>query len=103
MKHKKAVKITILNYIDNGLVECELIDCKGKKWTFSAKPAMFSDQEINAKTEFPQTGMLPCKVETQRLDSNGKLVLLIDTIRWKLANVEAGGYFEVYDSQVNDL
>ena len=87
----------------SGLVKCELIDCKGKKWSFQSKPAMFTKKEINAETKFPQIGMLPCKIEAKRLDNKGKLVLLINTARWKVESVECGGYFEVYDSQVVDL
>jgi len=106
MKYKKAVKITMLEFIDeakSGLVKCELIDCKEKKWSFQGKPAMFTKEEINAETKFPQTGLLPCKIETKRLDSKGKLILLINSARWKVDTIEGGGYFEVYDSQVVDL
>ena len=106
MKYKKAVKITMLEFIDkdqSGLVNCELIDCKEKKWSFQGKPAMFTKEKINTETKFPQTGMLPCKIETKRLDSNGKLILLINTARWKVETIEGGGYFEVYENQMVDL
>ena len=106
MKHKKAVKITMLEFIaqeKSGLVNCELIDCKGEKFTFQGKPAMFTKEEINAETQFPLAGLLPCKIETKRLDTHGKMVHLINTARWKVETTEVGGYYEVYEPQLIDL
>ena len=105
MKFKKAVKVNIIKHLNDesqGLVACELTDCKQKLWEFQGKPGMFLKEEINTNTELPCEGLLPCKIEAQRLDTKGKIVLLIDTARWKMGAKEAGGYFEVYDFQVVD-
>lgn len=106
MKKRKAVKVTLTEFIEKeppGLVKGELVDCKGKKWSLQGKPLMFTTQEIDAKSEFPLTGLLSCKIEAKRLDGTGKMVLLVDTARWVAEESEYGGYFEVYDTEVVDL
>ncbi len=37
------------------------------------------------------------------MDKNGKLVLLVNTSRWKVDTIDYGGYFELYENQVVDL
>jgi hypothetical protein len=78
-----GVRVSITHYISDepqpGIVECELTDAHGRRWSFVQKTAYVSFEDLDSKTSYPRLGVIECIVLGRSRDANGREVVLIDT------------------------
>ena len=95
-----GVRVSITRYISDepqpGIVECEFADAHGRRWSFVEKTAIVSAAELDARTSYPQPGVIACQVVGHRLDDTGREIVMVDTERpWGVEAVDGTVQFEV--------
>jgi hypothetical protein len=103
-----GVKVTILRYISDdpqpGVVECQLEDANGNSWLFVEKTAIVSTADLDAKTNYPQPGIIACEVVRRSRESAGREVVRINTERpWLVESVDGSTEFDVTADSLVDL
>jgi|SRR5215469_456186 len=103
-----GVKVTILRYLSDdpqpGIVECQLENANGNRILFIEKTAIVSTANLDAKTNYPQPGILACEVLRRRRERAGREVVRIDTERpWHIESVEGSTEFDVAAESLVDL
>ena len=61
------------------IVACELVDAAGCRHTFVDKVWMFSEQTLDAQSEYPQPGVIRCAVLEAWQESEGRELVSINT------------------------
>jgi hypothetical protein len=78
-----AIALNILRYVDDepfpGIVECELTDAFGNRHKFIEKTAIVSTEILVRDSLYPQTGVIPCKVEAVWSDASGRSLARVNT------------------------
>lgn len=86
-----------------GLVEVDLVDASGKRWTFVDKAALFGPEALMADTGYPRDCVIACIELGRRIDTHGREVVRISTDKpWGVETAEAVSVFEVDSSQLLD-
>jgi hypothetical protein len=80
-----GIKVTIVRYISDepqpGIVECQLEDAHGRRWSFVEKTAIVSAEHLDAQTTYPQRGVVAGEIVRRTLDAAGREVIRIDIER----------------------
>lgn len=95
-----GMKVTIVRYISDepqpGIVECQLEDAHGRRWSFVEKTAIVSSEHLDAQTSYPQRGVVAAEVIHRSIDAAGREVIRINTERpWHVESVDGVTQFEV--------
>jgi hypothetical protein len=94
-----GVRVSITRYVsdDNpGFVECEFVDAHGARWRFVEKSPVVSAQYLDARTVYPQPGVIACEIADRRCNVAGQEIIVIDTERpWGVDSVDGSHRFEV--------
>jgi hypothetical protein len=94
-----GMRVTILRYISDepqpGIVECELKDAHGRRWSFIDKTAVVSAKQLDARSTYPQLGLITVNVIGRSFDAAGREVVEIDTQPCGIESVEGVTQFEV--------
>lgn len=95
-----GMKVTITRYLSDdpqpGIVECELVDVHGRRWLFVEKTAVVSANTLDAKTVYPQSGVIAGEVVKRNQDAAGREVLTMNTERpWGVTSVDGATRFDV--------
>ena|ERR1700680_5349765 len=95
-----GIKVTIVRYISDepqpGIVECQLEDAHGRRWSFVEKTVIVSSEHLDAQTIYPQRGVVAGEVIHRSIDAAGREVICINTERpWHVESVEGVTQFEV--------
>jgi hypothetical protein len=95
-----GVKVTIVRYISDdpqpGIIELQLEDAHGRRWSFVEKTAIVSKKFLDDETSYPQQGVIACEVVQRSLDTSGREVIRIDTQKpWYVESVEGVTQFDV--------
>ncbi len=61
------------------IVACELVDADGHRHTFIHKVWIFSEQTLDAQTEYPQPGIIRCTVLETWPETGGRELVRINT------------------------
>jgi hypothetical protein len=73
-----AVKVKILRYLSDdpqpGVVECELEDAHGQKWSFIEKTAIVSTADLDAYSSYPTSGLIGCEIVQRRQNADREIV-----------------------------
>jgi len=97
-----GIKVTIVRYISDepqpGIVEFQLEDAHGRRWSFVEKTAaIVSSEHLDAQTTYPQRGVVAGEVIHRSIDAAGREVIRINTERpWRVESVEGVTQFEVF-------
>ena len=78
-----GVRVSVTRYIADepipGVVECELLDANGRRWSFVEKTAHVSAEILDAESCYPRPGAIACEIVGRSQDSTGRETVLIDT------------------------
>jgi hypothetical protein len=80
----KFVGVEIVRFVDKhqpGFVECELVDAEGRKHKFMDKVPIFTAQDLDSSSAYPQSGSVRCEVLAEWRDPAGRALSQISTIR----------------------
>jgi hypothetical protein len=61
------------------IVACEFVDSAGRQHTVIDKVWMFSEETLNAQSDYPQPGAIRCAIVAEWRDSEGRDLLRIST------------------------
>src|SRR4051794_4144908 len=93
-----GVQVEIVRYTDDsypGWVECQLIDVNGRLWSFIEKLPVVTLAWLDAKSSYPQPGIIACEVVETRQD-DGREIVTINTERpWSVEATSGETRFEV--------
>ena len=73
-------KIEITRFVDDaqpGWVEAVLVDAWKQKWTFVQKIPSFTEDYLDAESEYPVEAVMECKIVGGYLDRDERLVAII--------------------------
>ena len=102
-----GVQVTITRFSDEaqpGWVECRLTDINGQNWTFVEKAPLVSNVHLDAKSSYPQQGVIACEIFLTWLDITGRNVVTINTSSpWGVKSTEGKTQFDVFASQLTHI
>ncbi len=103
----KAIKILITNFIDDhypGFVQCKFYDAFGREHILEDKVPIFTDQYLDAKSVFPQDGVVACEILKEWSDKNGRTINFVNIAKpWGVKTIEGLTQFEVFEEELVDL
>jgi hypothetical protein len=76
------VAVRIVRFVDDyqpGIVACELIDADGRGPTFIDKAPIFTDESLDASSEYPRPGVVRCTALRTWRDERGRDLIAINT------------------------
>jgi len=77
-----SLAVQIVRFVDESFprwVASEFVDAEGQVHTFIAKVPIFSIDDLNASTEYPQPGIIRCEVLDRWKDPSGKELIRVTT------------------------
>jgi hypothetical protein len=95
-----GIRVLITRYVSDepqpGIVEFEFSDAHGRRRTFVDKTAIVSSDFLDARTRYPQPGVIACEVTARSLDDKGREIITVGTERpWCVEAVDGSMVFEV--------
>jgi hypothetical protein len=99
-----AAKVTIVGWYENhppGIVECSLIDCRGKDWRLALKYYDTTKEEIGPDSGYPLPGSVPCLILERGLSESAEGTVKIE-LDVPLQNLSENGIdqFEIFIGQL---
>jgi hypothetical protein len=103
-----ALKMTITRYVSDdpqpGIVECVMVDARGRRWMFLEKTAVVSAENLNSLTQCPR----PVAIAVEELDrfqdsQLGELVRVGTDRPWGIQSVEGETQFEVFPASLVEM
>jgi hypothetical protein len=99
-----GVQVTITRFVDEaqpGWVECTLTDIHGQSHIFVEKAPVVSKANLDARSLYPQQGVIACEIFVTWLDITGREVLTIDTSSpWSVKSTSGKTQFDIFASQL---
>ena len=84
------------------IIECALIDAGGQRHTFIDKVWMFSEQTLDARSEYPVPGLIRCSVMLTWCEIGGRELVRINTADPdQIESIEGISEFIVFRDQVS--
>jgi hypothetical protein len=99
-----AVKVTVVGWHENhppGIVECSLVDRRGRDWRIALKYYDATKEELSPDSEYPLLGSVLCQILERGVDENGKSIAKIE-LDVPLENLSENGIdqFEIFTGQL---
>jgi hypothetical protein len=103
----KAIKVTITKYLDEeyypGTVECKFKDAGNVEHTVYEKYPIVTDIPLDAKSTYPQEGLIVGEVVKERTDADGRLLITVRTeMPWGIESLAGLNEFELEADQLVD-
>ena len=99
------VAVRIVRFVDDyqpGIVACELIDADGRSHTLIDKAPIFTDESLDASSEYPRPGVVRCTAPRTWRDEGGRDLIAINTATpYSIESVEGLSDFVVLRSHVS--
>jgi hypothetical protein len=77
-----TLSVVISRFVDEyqpGFVECELTDAQGELHSFLEKVPVVTKENLWFSSSYPQPGAIPCTVEAEWKDEQGRLLCRVST------------------------
>jgi hypothetical protein len=78
------VAVQIVRFVEEhqpAMVACELLDAEGHTHTLIDKDAMFTNEWLNAESDYPQAGRIRCEILDRWQDKQGRELIRITTAK----------------------
>jgi len=102
-----AVKVKIVRYLSDdpqpGVVECELEDVHGQRWSIIEKTAIVSTAELDAHSSYPQQGLIGCEIVQRKRDDKGEIVRISTERPWMVGSIDGSTEFDVLPDALVDV
>jgi len=103
-----GIRVKILRYISDepqpGIVECQLEDAHGRRWSLVEKTAIVSTEHLDARASYPQRGVVAGEIVRRSLDDAGREIIRISTERpWHVESVDGVTEFDVLPESLVEL
>jgi hypothetical protein len=76
------ISVQIIRFVDDyqpGWVECEFVDADGCRHVIRDKVPVLTSKDLDADSEYPTPGSVPCEVLKQYQDENGRHLVCVST------------------------
>ena len=101
-----AVRVEITRYTNDaqpGWVECRLTDASGTEWLFEEKVPVVSADDLDAQSDYPQPGIIACRLIKRWRDQNDRELVTIDTDEpWGVESSDGSTRFDVTPDQLTE-
>lgn len=77
-----GVRVSITRHISDEqpeFVECEFTDAHGRRWVFVEKTPVIGSDYLDARSPYPQPGVIGCQITGRQRDTAGREIILVDT------------------------
>ncbi len=84
MLRKRKLAVQIVRFVDEnqpGWVEAKLKDANGESHTFLDKVPIFSENDLDRASSYPQPGVVRCEAMSESKDDKGRTLVEINTAR----------------------
>ncbi len=102
-----GVIVTISRYVSDsqpGWVECKLVDAHGSESTIIEKVPVVTLADLDANSNYPQTGYIACQIVERQVGTNGVEVVTISTRSpWFVEDTSGKMQFDVFSTQLTTL
>lgn len=102
----KEIPITITHKVDDGfppMVAAVLADANGKRHQFVEKDVVVTSTGITTYSIFPMLGIIPCQVESEWIDAEGRLLVRATTAQpWGVESTAGCTTFVALVTQLRD-
>lgn len=94
-----AVKVKIVRYLSDdpqpGVVQCELEDVHGRRWSIIEKTAIVSTEDLDARSSYPQQGFIGCEILQRSRDAEREIVRITTERPWMVESIDGSTEFDV--------
>ncbi len=98
-----TIAVTISRFIMHhqpNIVEATFVDAWGQSWTFHDKDAIFTIDDLDENSVYPQPGIIACEILGYR-DHDGRRIITITTARpWRVESTTGDLQFDVFPEQL---
>jgi len=103
-----GIRVAIVRYISDdpqpGIVECQLEDANGRRWSFVEKTAIVSNEHLDANTCYPKPGAIAGEMVSRGRDQAGREIIRIETKRpWRVESVDGVTEFDARPESLVEL
>lgn len=103
----KAIKIKIPRFLCDdqpGFVECTFHDAWNKLHIVHDKVPIVTDQALDAKSEYPQDGVIACEIIQQWVDKEKRTLFTVTTEKpWAVDTIDGLTEFDLLEEQLMEL
>ena len=100
------LRVQIVRYVDDGFpgfVACEFTDATGQQHTIVDKVPIVSVEDLDASSQYPRPGAVPCSIlETMRRENGVPLLRITTREPVPIDTVNGQSEFVVLASEVHD-
>jgi hypothetical protein len=96
--------VQIVRYVDDyqpGWVACEFDDAEGLRHTIVDKVPIVTTKDLRATSQYPQPGLVPCKVLRRWQDALGRELIRINLEPYGINSTEDLSEFIVLPKQIS--
>lgn len=89
-----ALRVEIVRYIDAafpGFVELQLVDARGRRWTFHEKVPVVTLEDLDGASRYPRPGTIACEI----IEHNGQTARVSTARPWGIQSVEGETELEI--------
>jgi hypothetical protein len=89
-----ALRVEIVRYVDAafpGLVELQLVDTRGRRWTFHEKVPIVTLEDLDGASRYPRPGTIACEL----LEHDGQTARVSTARPWDIHSVDGETEFEI--------
>ena len=102
-----ALKIKITKFISDdqpGFVECSFFDALNKEHIVQDKVPIVTEKILDANSEYPQNGIIACKIINGWKDTNGRKIFRVNTSKpCGVDTINGLTEFDVLEEQLVEL
>jgi len=73
-EHTKNLAVRIVRFVDDGFpgwVECQFVDAAGRVHTIVDKYPTFTEEMLDAQSQYPRSGEVQCEILNRSQDARG--------------------------------
>lgn len=103
----RAIKISITKFISDdqpGFVEASFNDAWGHEYIVHDKVPIFTEMELDSHSNYPQEGVIACKILKEWEDENKRPIVTIDiSSPWDVSTIDGRTAFDVLATHLTDI
>ena len=100
------VNVSIVRFVEEhqpNIIEARLRDALDRERVFVDKCVIFTADDLDENSPYPQPGAIACEVVKREYDAQGREVVTVDTeTPWHVEDISGGTRFMVFAHQLND-
>jgi hypothetical protein len=102
-----ALKVVITRFTSNdnpGFAEATFKDAWGQEIIFHEKIPIFTKDDLDENTQYPQPGVIACNPVKKFIDKDGRLIVTVNTDEpWGVESIDGIKQFNILPEQLTEI